>query len=160
MVKVTGLHTLGNDAIEDEYMSIYNTWELVLYIIKTIIGVKSYRKLRCSREQQKWLDWAENFINYETGRISRLVIILGTDSLEEIYGYQITLSMLRALSFHQLFHTRLKKPIRADWQRPKNGHIKYGIRVPRNSREAAQSDKENGNTLRENAILKELEALM
>ena len=38
--------------------------------------------------------------------------------------------------------------------------MKYGIRVPRNAKETAQFDKENGNSLWANAILKEVEALM
>ena len=38
--------------------------------------------------------------------------------------------------------------------------MKYSIRVPSNAKEAAQFDKDNGNSLWENAILKGLEVLM
>ena len=38
--------------------------------------------------------------------------------------------------------------------------MKYGTRVPRNAKEAAQFDQMNGNKIWDNEILKELEALM
>ena len=38
--------------------------------------------------------------------------------------------------------------------------MKYNIRVPRNVKEAVQFDENNGNYIWENAILKELEALI
>ena len=38
--------------------------------------------------------------------------------------------------------------------------MKYGIKVPRNSKEVLQFDRENGNYIRVNIILKELEVLM
>ena len=54
----------------------------------------------------------------------------------------------------------LNKSSGKDWECPNNGNMKYGIRVPRNAKETAQFDKENGNSLWANAILKEVEALM
>ena len=42
---------------------------LSLYIIKISITVKSSRKFCYSREQQKWREWAENFINAKIIRI-------------------------------------------------------------------------------------------
>ena len=45
-------------------------------------------------------------------------------------------------------------------RRPNSGNLKYGIRLPRNAKEEAQFYKENVNSLWENVILKELEALM
>ena len=90
----------------------------------------------------------------------RLVRVFGKDSLEEIFGYQVTLAMMRPLKFHRLRLARLKKPSGRDWRSDNSSGLKYGIRVPRNAKEAIQFDWENGNTLWRDAILKELEALM
>ena len=48
----------------------------------------------------------------------------------------------------------LNKPSGENWWLPNNIHIKYGIRVPQNSREASHFDKRNGNTLWDNATSK------
>ena len=68
--------------------------------------------------------------------------------------------MLRPLRFHRLRQAKLKKSGGKDRRSPNNYGLKYGTRVPRNANEAIQFDRENGNFLWYNAILKELEALM
>ena len=93
-------------------------------------------------------------MNVKTRRIAILVIILGTNSLDEIFVYQVTLSMLLPLGYHQLHLVRLKKSSGKDWRQPNKGIIKYGIIVPRNVKEATHVDKENSNSLWANAILK------
>ena len=92
--------------------------------------------------------------NYKRKRIARLVRIFVNDSLEEVFGSQVTVAMMRTLRFHRILHTRLKKPGGKDRRAPNNYGMKYGIRVPRNAKEATQFDKENGNLLGKNSILK------
>ena len=105
------------------------------------ISVKTSQKVRCSREQENWRKWAENFINGIKKRITRLLRIIGTDSLDEVFGSLVTLDMLWPLRFRRLFHERLKKSSGANKRRPNNGNLKYGIRVPRNVKEVAQFNK-------------------
>ena len=99
-------------------------------------------------------------MNDKTRRTARLVRILGTNYLEYILRSQSNLYMLRPLRYHQIFLAILKKPSGKYWRCPNNGNMKYSIRVPRNAKEAAQFDKENGNYLWSKTILKELETLM
>ena len=94
------------------------------------------------------------FINGKKKRMERLVKIFGNDLLEHIFGYQATLAMLRPIRFHRICRMRLKKPGGKDMCSPNNSGLKYGIRVPRNAKEAAQFNKYNGNLLWHNAILK------
>ena len=54
----------------------------------------------------------------------------------------------------------MKKPGVKDRHLPDNGNMQYRRRVPRNAKEASQFDNMNGKSLWENAILKELEALI
>ena len=131
---------------------------LVMRLIS--IGVKSSRKPEFSVEYNRWLKWDENLINAKMRRITRLVIILDIDSLEEFFGYQVTLYILMQLRFQQLFLERLNKPSGKDMRRPNKGDLKYGIRVQRNVKEAAHFDEENRNLLWLNAITKELYALV
>ena len=49
---------------------------------------------------------------------------------------------------------RLKKSGGKDRRAPNNSEMKYGIIFPRNAKEAVQFDKENGNLLWQDAILK------
>ena len=86
--------------------------------------------------------------------MARLVRLFGRDSLEEILGSQVTLAMMRPLRFHRLCRARVKKPSGRDRRSDNTSGIKYRIRVPRNAKEAIQFDKENGNTLWRDAILK------
>ena len=92
--------------------------------------------------------------------MARIVRIFGQDSLDEIFGSQVTLAMMRPLRFHRLRRARLKKPSGRDRRSDNTSGLKYGIRFPRNVNEALRFDKENGNTLWRDAILKELEALI
>ena len=100
------------------------------------------------------------FMNDKTRRIARLVRILDTNLIEDIFGSQGTLSMMWPLRYHRLRLARLKKPGGKYQLAPNNGGMKYGIRVPRSANEAAQFNKENCNFLWDNAILKKLETLM
>ena len=70
------------------------------------------------------------------------------------------MDMLRPLRYHQLLLVILKKPDGKYWRAHNNSGLKYVIRFPRNTKEAAQFDQDNGNLLWMNAILKELEDLM
>ena len=100
------------------------------------------------------------FTNAKTRRIARLVRILGKDSLEVIFGSQVTVFMLRPLRYHQLRLARLEKPGGKDRRAPNNSGLEYGIKVPSNAKEAFHVNQDNCNKLLANAILEELEALM
>ena len=77
------------------------------------------------------------FMNAKTRRIAILVRVLHINYLEEIFGSQATLAMLRPLRHHRIRLTRMKKPVGKDRQRPNNCNTKYGIRVPSNTKESA-----------------------
>ena len=124
MVKVTGLHGLGDDTVENGDVNIDYPDTPELYIMGSFIGVKSFRKLCFSVEANGWLKSADKFINAKTRRISRLVRVLGIDSLEKIFGYQATLAMMRPLRDQQNFLARLKKSGRNYWRRPNNSNMK------------------------------------
>ena len=83
------------------------------------------------------------FTNAKTRCISILVSILGDNSLEEVFGYQVTMSMLQQLRYHQLRLAILKKPGGKDRRAPNNSGLKYSIRFLRNAKEAAQFDQQN-----------------
>ena len=99
-------------------------------------------------------------MNSKRRRIVILVRILGNDSLDEVFGYQVNMSILRPLLYHQLRLARLEKPGGKDRSVPNNSGLKYGIRVLMNAKEATQFDQDNGNQILINEILKELEAFM
>ena len=87
------------------------------------------------------------FTNAKRKCLSRLVRILGNDSLEEVFGYQVTIAMIFTLRFHRILRARLNKP-GGNYQRaPNNYGMKYGIRIPRNAKDAAHFDKEKGDLL-------------
>ena len=109
VVKVAGLHRLGDGIVEAEDMNIDYPVTIALYIIGIRIGVKSSQKLRFSVEANGWRKWAEKFANAKMGCISRLVRILGINSLEEIFVSQATLAMLWPLRFQLLLLVRLNK---------------------------------------------------
>ena len=92
--------------------------------------------------------------------MSILVRIFDKDCLEDVFGSQVTTAILRPLRFHRLRRAGLKKPGGKDRRSPNNYGLKYGKRVPSNAKEAIQFDREKGNSLWYNAILKELETLM
>ena len=125
MVKLTGLYGIFHDAIKPEYVHIDYPDTLVIYIIRSIIGVKSSRKPQFSVEANRWISWAEKFINSKTRRIARLVTILGIDSLEEVFEYQVTLAILWQLMFQQLCLEILKKNSGNDRQHTNEGKIWY-----------------------------------
>ena len=122
--------------------------------------MKKARESRYSRVAKEWQEWAVRFTNAKTRRIERLVRILGNDSLEEVFGSQVTMYTLRTLRYHLLFLARLNKPGGTDWRVPNNSGMKYGVRVLRNAKEDTQFDQEKGNKLWTNVILKELEDLI
>ena len=74
------------------------------------------------------------FINGKKNRMERLVRIFGKDSLEDIFGSQVTIAMMRPLRFHRLRLAGLKKPGGKDRRFPNNSGLKYGIRVLRNTK--------------------------
>ena len=151
MLLLTGLNGIGEYTVEADNAKIEYPYTLALYLIGTSIGVKKSWNSRVAKE---WHEWAVRFTNAKTRRIAKLVRILGNHFLEEVFGYQVTMYMLRLLRYHRLFLARMNKPSGKDRRAPNNGALKYRIRVPRNAKEATQFDQENGNKLWDNAILK------
>ena len=141
MVKVTGLHGLGDHNFEAEYVNIDYPETLALYIIGSSIGVKSSRKLRFSVEANGWRRWAEKFANAKTRCVARPIRVLGINYLEDIFGYQVTLYMLCPLRFKQLCLERLKKSGGNYRHNPNTGNVKYSIRATSNAKESAQFDR-------------------
>ena len=62
----------------------------------------SYRKVRYYRDHESWRKWSKKSVNAKTMIIETLVIILGVDSIEEIFRYQLNLDMLQPLRFKRL----------------------------------------------------------
>ena len=122
--------------------------------------LKRSRNTLIFRKAKEWREWAVKFVNVTKKLVARPVRIFGKDSLEKIFGSQVTIAMMRPLIFHRLLQTIRKKPSGRDRRSHNNSGLKYGIIVPGNVREAIQFDQENGNLLWYNAIFKELEALM
>ena len=160
MLRITGLDGLGEGTVESENVNIDYPDTLALYIIGTSTGVKKSRESHNFRVTKEWREWEVRLTNVKTRRTERLVSIHDNDFLEEVFESQVTMSMLQPLKYHRLCLVRLKKPGRKDWRAPNKSGLKYGIRVPRNAKEAARFDQENGNKLWANAILKGLEALI
>ena len=100
MAKVTGLHGLGDESVEADDVKIDYPETLALYLLGNCIGVKKYRKPQFSVEAKEWHAWAVKLTNGKTRRIARLVRILGTNYLEEMFISQATLSMLWPLKYH------------------------------------------------------------
>ena len=117
------------------------------------MGEKSW-KPRFSVEAKKWHAWVMRFMNSKMRCIARIVRILGNYSLERIFVSKATLYIMHPLRYHRLCLARLKKPNGKYRQRPNNSNTKYGIRIPRNTKEDYQFNKENGNDLWANDILK------
>ena len=151
---------IEEDRFEADTFKLDHTGCLALYIMERKIGKKRSRNVRTFQEAIEWRQWAERFISNSKKRMARLVRVFGKDSLDEIFGSQVTLAMMRPLRFHRLSRARLKKPSGRDRWSDNSSGLKYGIRVPKNVKEALQVDKENGNTLWRDTIIKELEALM
>ena len=160
MLQITGLNGLSKDVVEADDVKIDYPNTIYIYLLGTSIGVKKDRESRYSRVAKEWQEWDVRFTNAKTRRIERLVRILGNDSLEEVFGSQVTMYTLRTLRYHRLFLARLNKPGGKDWRVPNNSGMKYGIRVLRNAKEDTQFDQEKGNKLWTNVILKELEDLI
>ena len=147
MLKTTGLYKLSDETMDDDMFRVDYTDDLALFILKTRIGLKKTQENRNSWVTKEWREWAVKFINGKKECMARLVRIFGKDLLEYIFGSQVTIAMLRPLSFHKLWLARLKKPGGKDRRSPNNSGLKYGIRVSRNAKEAIQFDRENGNSL-------------
>ena len=114
---------------------------LALYILSGTIGTSRVRNGRTFRKAKEWRNWAEKCVSNSKKRIARLVRVFGKDSLEEIFGSQVTLAMMWPLRFHRLRHARLNKPSGRDRRSNNTSGLKYGIRVPRNAKEAIQFDR-------------------
>ena len=133
---------------------------LALYILSSTIWLKRAWNTLIFRKAKEWRKWAENFASNTKKLLERLVRIFGRDSLEEIFGSQVTIVLMRPIRFHRLFQEILRKPSGRDRRSDNNYGLKYGIRVSSNAKEAIQFDHENGDLLWHDAILKELEVLM
>ena len=94
MLWITGLSGLGEDVMKAEDMKFYYSDTLVLFILRTRIGVNKYRENRNFRAAKEWREWVMRFINGKKKLIPRLVRIFGNNLLEEILGYQVNIAML------------------------------------------------------------------
>ena len=100
MMWINGLDGLFEDTVEANDVKIDYPDTLAIYLIGTSIGVKkswNYRNLRVAKE---WCEWAVRFTNAKTRRIERVFMILGNDLMEDVFGCQVTMSMLRPLRYH------------------------------------------------------------
>ena len=120
---------------------------LDIYIPKSTIGLTRARNTLIFRKAKEWREWDEKFVSNTKKRVARLVKIFGRDSLDEIFGSQVTIAMLIPLRFHRLHRERLKKTSVRDRRSDNSSGLKYGIRVPRKAKQAIQFDQENGNKL-------------
>ena len=75
---------------------------LALYILKSTIGMARARNTRIFRQAKEWREWAEKFVSNTKKPMARLVKVFGRDSLDEIFGSQVKIAMLRPLRFHRL----------------------------------------------------------
>ena len=100
MLWITGLDIIGEDTVEAGNVNIYYLDTLTLYLIVTSIGVNKARESRNFRVAKEWREWAVRFTNAKTRRIARLVSIFGKNLLEEVFGSQVTMSMLRPLRYN------------------------------------------------------------
>ena len=94
MLQITGLNGLSEDMVEADDVKIDYPDTISLYLIGNSIGVKKAQESRNFRAAKEWQEWVARSMNAKIRRIARLVRILGNDSLEEVFGYQATLSML------------------------------------------------------------------
>ena len=90
-VKDTGLR-ICNGKIDAEDVKVNYLDTLALYNMWRIFCLTPFRNICYSREQEIWSDWSENFINAKMKCIARLVRIIGTNSLEEVFGSKVTFS--------------------------------------------------------------------
>ena len=100
MMWMTGLNGLGEDTVEADDGKVDYPETLDLYLISNIIGVKKSRNSHNFRVAKEWREWAVRFTNAKTRRIARLVSIFGKNLLEEVFGSQVTMSMLRPLRYN------------------------------------------------------------
>ena len=108
--------------VETDNVNIEYPYTLALYLLCNCIGMNKSRRTRFFAEAKECRARAVRFMNHKTRRIARLVRMLGTNFLEEILGYQVT--MLRLLRYHRLRLVRLNKPGGKDWKAPNNGGFK------------------------------------
>ena len=147
MLKATKILGRDEDIHKAETFKVDYAGYLDLYILKSTIGLKRARNTLISRKAKKWREWAEKFVINTKKCVARLVRIFGRDPLDEIFGSQVTIFMMKTLRFHRLCCVRLKKPSGRDRRSDNSSGLKYGIRVPRNAKEAIWFDHENGNLL-------------
>jgi len=159
-IRTDPISGIEEDRFEADEFRLDHAGCLALYIMESPIGRSRAKNVRTFLRAKEWREWADRHISNSKKRIARLVRIYGNDSLDEITGSQVTIAMMRPLRFHRLRLARLKKPSGRDRRPDNSSGLKYGIRVPRNAKEALEFDEENGNTLWRDAILKELKALM
>ena len=140
MLKTTEIYGLDEDTHKTDIFRWDYAGYLALYILRSTIGLKRARRTLILRKAKEWREWAVTFVITNKKRMARLVRIFGKYSLEDIFGSQVTISMMMPLRFHRLCQARLKKPSGRDRRSPNNSGLKYGIRVPRNAKEAIQFD--------------------
>ena len=81
-------------------MKIYHPDKLALYLLGTSIGVNKARESCNFRAAKGLQEWAVRVTNAKRECIDRLVRILCNNSLEEVFGYKVTMSMLHPLRYH------------------------------------------------------------
>ena len=100
----TGNKILGldEDTFEADTFRVDYAGCISLYILKSTIGMARARNTRIFRQAKEWREWAEKFVSNTKKPMARLVKVFGRDSLDEIFGSQVTIAMLRPLRFHRL----------------------------------------------------------
>ena len=109
MLKTTRLYGLSNKPVDSDTFRVDYADDLDLLILKTRIGLRKTRKNRNSQAAKEWRERAVRFINSNNKCTTRLVRVFGKYFLEEMFGSQVTISMLRPPRFHRIRLARLKK---------------------------------------------------
>ena len=118
---------MEEDRFKSETFKLDHAGCLAPYIMDRKIGMKRSRNVRTSREAREWRGWAEKFISNSKKRMARLVRIFGKYLLEDIFGSQVTLAIMRPIRYHSLRRARLKKPSGRDRRSDNMSGLKYGI---------------------------------
>ena len=101
-IKTDSISGIVEDRFEEKTFKLDHAGCLALYILSGSIGKQRARNGRTFRKAKEWINWAENFISNSKKRIARLVRVFGKDSLEEIFGSQVTLVIMWPLGFLSL----------------------------------------------------------
>ena len=101
-IKTDSISGIVEDRFEAKTFKLDHTGFLALYILSGSIVKQRVRNRHTFCKAKEWRNWAEKFISNSKKSIARLVRVFGKDSLEGIFGSQVTLTMMRPLRFHRL----------------------------------------------------------